>query len=148
MGVRYDYFAAADDAGALARLHGDLGAVDDEFGLTGLKGADPELVLGPVEAVLTGRSVAEVEDDPRFVHLISDPQAEDRYLVTLTGTLRDALAGARPEQLEQTATTVVSGPEDSAGWDADLLADFLQRLAELSRHARVPHQQLYCLISL
>ena len=133
VGTIYDYFSAAD-ASALALF--EDGPSDDEFGLLGLKGADPTGLLG------------EVEDDPRFTRLLSDPYDEGRWLVALTDTLRDHPALATPTRLNETATAVLSDEDPPRGWTEDLLADFLQRLATLSRQAHDRRAHLYCLMSL
>jgi hypothetical protein len=101
MGNIYDYYAATDDSQALALFAGD--SMDDPFGTLGLKGADPHLILGTVEAHLTGVSEEQVEAGPRFCALLNDAEPEGPWLVSLTDTLRDALAGATPERLLEAA---------------------------------------------
>ncbi|MFF1916794.1 hypothetical protein ACFVYE_35580 [Streptomyces sp. NPDC058239] len=70
--------------------------------------------------------------DPRFCELLNDPEHEGPWLVSLTDTLRDALAAATPERLLETATAWTH-TEDGGGQDPGLLADFLERLGELAR---------------
>lgn len=140
MGNIYDYYAATDDTQALSLFEDDC--MDDPFGTTGLKGADPYLFLPTVEAHLTGVSEEQVEADSRFCELLNDPGHDGPWLVSLTDTLRDALAAATPERLLETATTWTR-TEDGGGQDPGLLADFLGRLAELARDAG-PRRRLYC----
>ncbi|MEY9876790.1 hypothetical protein ABH931_006301 [Streptacidiphilus sp. MAP12-33] len=144
MGNIYDYFAAADDAQALELFEDDC--MDDPFGTLGLKGADPYLMLGTVEAHLTDVSEEHVEADPRFCELLSDPDHEGHWLVSLTDTLRDALAAASAERLLEAATAWTL-TQDSARQDPGLMADFLGRLAELARDAG-QRRRLYCGMSL
>ncbi|MEU4180853.1 hypothetical protein [Streptomyces sp. NPDC026589] len=144
MGNIYDYYAATDDSQALALF--EDGCTDDPFGMLGLKGADPYLLLGTVEAHLTGVSEEQVEADPRFCELLNDAEHEGPWLVSLTDSLRDALATATPERLLETATAWTH-TEDGDGEDPALLADFLERLSELARDAR-PRRSLYCGMSL
>ncbi|MFI6875628.1 hypothetical protein ACIBL6_19530 [Streptomyces sp. NPDC050400] len=144
MGNIYDYYAAADDRQALALFEDDC--MDDPFGTLGLKGADPYLLLGTVEAHLTGVSEEQVEADSRFCGLLNDPEHEGPWLVSLTDSLRDALAAATPERLLDTATAWTH-TEDGGGQDPQLLADFLGRLGELARDAG-PRRRLYCGMSL
>jgi hypothetical protein len=146
MGNLYSYFSAADDTAALALF--EAGPQDDDFGTLGLKGADPYDLLGDVQAQLTGCSPETAEDNPRFGQLLSDPHNEGKWLVTLTHEVRDALAQTDPEQLRRTASALVHGEDTAPGWGEDLLADFLERLAALSRQAYKQQQSLYCLISL
>ncbi|MFG3259859.1 hypothetical protein [Streptomyces sp. NPDC048172] len=120
--------------------------MDDPFGTLGLKGADPHLLLGTVEAHLTGVPEEQVEADPRFCQLLNAPAHEGPWLFSLTDALRDALAAATPErQLE--AATAWTHTEDGGGQDPQLLADFLERLGELARDAG-PQRRLYCGMSL
>ncbi|MFJ9917451.1 hypothetical protein [Actinacidiphila glaucinigra] len=144
MGNVYDYYAATDDTQALALFEGDV--IADPFGTVGLKGADPYLILGTVEAHLTGVSEEQVEADPRFCALLNDAEHEGSWLVSLTDTLRDVLAAATPKRLLE-AATAWTHTEDGGGEDPVLMADFLERLAELARDAS-PRRRLYCGISL
>ncbi|MFJ6610784.1 hypothetical protein ACIQPT_10935 [Streptomyces sp. NPDC091289] len=144
MGNIYDYYAATDDRQALALFEAD--SADDPFGTLGLKGADPYLLLGTVEAHLTEVSEEQVEADPRFCELLNDPESEGPWLVSLTDGLRDALAAATPGRLLEAATAWTC-TEDGDGQDPGLLADFLERLSELARDAG-PRQRLYCGMSL
>ncbi|MQS14777.1 hypothetical protein F7Q99_21560 [Streptomyces kaniharaensis] len=143
MGNIYDYYAATDDTQALGVF--EDGRIDDPFGTVGLKGVDPYLLLGAVEAHLTGVPEEQVEADPRFCELLSDPQHEGHWLVSLTDSLRDALAVATSGRLQE-AAFVWTLAEDGAGQDAELVADFLRRLAELARDAG--QRGLYCGMSL
>lgn len=65
MGVLYGYFAAADDDDAVRAVVRD----DGEPSGTGydqlvIKGIDPVVELAPAEALMTGRSAADVRCDP------------------------------------------------------------------------------------
>jgi hypothetical protein len=146
MGNLYSYFCAADDSTALALF--EAGPQDDDFGMLGLKGADPYDLLGGVQAQLTGCSLDAAEGNPRFGHLLSDPHDEGKWLVTLTREVRDALAHATSEQLGGTADGLIAGEDPPGGWEVDLLAEFLERLAALSCQAYRRQQGLYCLMSL
>ncbi|MFF2367867.1 hypothetical protein ACFVU0_34850 [Streptomyces sp. NPDC058122] len=144
MGNIYDYYAATDDAQALTLFEGD--GMDDPFGTLGLKGAHPYMVLGTVEAHLTGMSEEHVKADSRFCELLNDPAEEGPWLVSLTDSLRDALAAATPEHLLE-AATAWTRTADGGGADPELMADFLRRLGELARDA-APGRRLYCGMSL
>ncbi|WP_045303332.1 hypothetical protein [Saccharothrix sp. ST-888] len=109
--------------------------IDYPFGTVDLKGADPYLQLGAVEAHLTGVPKEQVEAAPRFCELLSDPQHEGHWLVSLTDSLRDALAVATSGRLQEVAS-VWTLTENRAGQDAGLVTDFLRRLADLARDAK------------
>ncbi|AJE39156.1 hypothetical protein [Streptomyces nodosus] len=145
MGNLYDYFAAADDTAAAALFTDGPGS--DPFGTVGLKGVDPDLLLGTIEARLSGLPPEEVETDPRFTRLLSDPGHESSWLVTLTDRLRDSLATASAARLHDAAAAWASSEGEPAE-QAALTADFLDRLAALSRHARKKRYGLYCRMSL
>ncbi|MFD7875847.1 hypothetical protein ACFV5G_17380 [Streptomyces sp. NPDC059766] len=144
MGNIYDYYAATGDTQALALFKDD--SMGDLFGTLGLKGADPYLILGTIEAHLTGVSEEQVEADPRFCALLNDAEHDGPWLVSLTDTLRDALAAATPERLLE-AATAWTHTEDGGGEDPGLMADFLERLGQLARDA-APLRHLYCGMSL
>ncbi|GAA4985311.1 hypothetical protein [Kitasatospora paranensis] len=143
MGSIYDYYAAADDVRALAAFQD--GRIDDLFGTVGIKGTDPYTLLGTVQAFLMGASDEEIKADPRFCTLLSDPQDDGRWLVSLPDALRDALASATSSRLGEAATACTL-TEDGAWHDAELIADFLVRLADLARDAG--QRALYCGMSL
>jgi len=146
MGNLYDYFAAQDDETAAGTLEDSPDP--NRFEVIDVKGIDPAVQLGTLEALLRGIAYAEVTAQPRHSMLISNPGAESRWVVTLTDTLRDALADATAEQLVQVAVPWSHTEEFSGRGDADLLADLLGRFADLARNARARHDRLYCWMSL
>ena len=145
VGNLYDYFAADDDAAAATLEH----SPDPErFAVLDVRGIEPAVQLATLEALLRGIDYGQVAADPRQCALVSDPHSEERYVVTLTDTLRDALADANAEQLAETAIAWSATEEFRGHGDADLLADFSNRFAELARTARSRGQRLYCWMSL
>lgn len=146
VGNLYDYFAADDDAAAAATL--EYSPDPERFDVLDAKGIEPAVQLATLESLLRGIDYEQVAAHPRQCALLSDPHSEDRWVVTLTDTLRDALADANAEQLVQAATTWSTTEEFRGYGDADLLADFLQRFAALARTARDRGQRLYCWMSL
>lgn len=142
MGNLYYYFAADDDAAAAATLEH---APDPErFDVLDVRGIEPTVQLATLEALLRGIDYELVAADPRQSALLSDPQDEERWVVTLSDTLRDALANADTEQLAGVAIAWSATEEFRGHGDADLLSDFLNRFAELARTARGRGQRLYC----
>lgn len=88
MGNIYDYYAATDDGHALALFEDDR--MDDPFGTLGLKGADPYLLLGTVEAHLTGVSEEQVEAGPRFCEPLNEAEHNVRPAGSRSGATRYA----------------------------------------------------------
>ncbi|WP_405715708.1 MULTISPECIES: hypothetical protein [unclassified Streptomyces] len=148
MGNLYDYFSAPDDPTALAAF--DQGVEEAGHPVLPVKGIDPYVQLGQAEGLLTGTPYDEVSSLPRFNRLLSSPEDESRWLVTLTDELRDALAAERPGGFGAVAETWSRIEEFGGVVPPDELAGFLMGLADLAERARThpePHR-LYCLMSL
>ncbi|PPK63444.1 hypothetical protein V5P93_001053 [Actinokineospora auranticolor] len=144
--VLCDYFAApSDDAAA-----GALEAFDVEF--VDFKNADPFVLFGKLEALLTGATYGAVTADPRQGDLIA---AEDECLVvSVTDALTTALATATPEALAAAAAAWTGADEwfgpalepsaaDLAGL-ADYLLTGLTATAALATSAQARGERLYC----
>ena len=145
MGNLYDYFAAADDQTAAATF--DDAPDPKVLKVLDVKGIEPFIQLGTLEALLRDVDYDAVTEEPRHCCLLTDPDSESKWVVTLTDTLRDALAEASEARLAEVAIPWSQTEEFqySASEDlADLLADFLGRFAELARHARDQQLRLYC----
>lgn len=99
MGNLYDYFAADNDETAAATL--EHAPDPSHFDVLDAKGIDPVLPPATLEALLRGIDYAQVWADPRRCELLTDPQDQSRWVVTLTDTLRDALAIASADRLAQ-----------------------------------------------
>ncbi|WP_326767162.1 hypothetical protein OG978_23865 [Streptomyces sp. NBC_01591] len=148
MGNLYDYFSAPDDPTALATFGQGVEAAG--LPMLPVKGIDPYVQLGRAESMLTGTPYDDVTSLPRFNRLLSSPEDESRWLVTLTDELRDALAAARPGGFTAVAEAWSRIEEFGGECRPDELADFLNMLADLAEEARArpePHR-LYCLMSL
>lgn len=144
VGNLYDYFAADDDATAAATF--EHSPNPERFAVLDVRGIEPAVQLATLESLLRGIDYEQVAADPRQCALLTDPHSEERWVVTLTDTLRDALADA--DQLAHTAIAWSATEEFRGQGDADLLGDFLNRFATLARTARSRGQRLYCWISL
>lgn len=145
MGNLYDYFAAPDDVTAAPTL---ADAPDTrQFEVLGVKGIDPVVQISTLEALLRDISYEEVIANPRAGMLVS-PEAEEQWVVTLSDTVRDALADADRERLAQVAVPWSQTEEFGRGADPEALDAFLVTLAELARDARNRDHHLYCWISL
>ena len=146
VGNLYDYFAADDDAAAAATLEH---SPDPKcFDVLDVRGIEPVVQLATLEVRLRGIDYAQVAADPRQCALLSDPSREYRWVVTITDTLRDALANAHTEQLTQAAVAWSTTEEFRGHGDSDLLCGILNRFATLARTALSRGQHLYCWMSL
>ncbi|MFU8876450.1 hypothetical protein [Micromonospora sp. SL4-19] len=111
------------------------------------KGVDPT-GLARLEEILTGRSYDEVSADPRQAALIGPARHEELdggMVLSVTDTLRDALASLEPSALPQVAREWASAEFDATAGDS--LTLFLVALTELARRAAADSNRLYCCIS-
>ena len=111
-----------------------------------VRGYDPMVTMGTLEALLTDRPYDEVTADPRWGGA-PGPADEDSGVVSLTDTLRNAIAAASDEALAAAAEPWSRTEELRQDGDdvpvADHL-DFLRRLRELARTAVADGHGLYC----
>ena len=133
-----DYFLAPDDATAVTAL-ADGGPGSTSFPIVEAKGMDPVVTMGNLESILTGRPYGVVVGAPRQGHAVSD--ASDAVVVSITDSLRDALAGASSGELDDAGARLATTAE-LAGSDPAGVTDFVHRLAGLARGADAGH--LYC----
>jgi hypothetical protein len=108
------------------------------------------VTLGTLEELLTGRPYDEIAADPRCGAAVLDgePPDPDRGVVTLTDSLRDALAGADDERLAA-VVQLWSRSEELSDPDGDELIHeehmtFLRPLRDLAASALAKGQHLYC----
>ncbi|MEV6048801.1 hypothetical protein [Streptomyces xanthochromogenes] len=145
MGVIYGYFAAADDddaVRAVVREDGEPTATGyDGFDVNGM---DPTTDLLPAEVVLTGRSAESVQADPRHGHLLASIDEGELLCLTLTDSLRDALAGADRSLLREVAREWATSDVFWTPPDPEGLAEFLARAADLAGRAVARGHRLYC----
>jgi hypothetical protein len=172
VGIDLAYFSAEDDesaAAAEARPGGPLGwptvtgqrkaglfrkepiveSLGPAYKGFHTRGYDPAVNLGTLESLLRGIDYDNLQDNPRWggSPIESDPP-EDRAVVTVTDTLRDALADASDDDLRQVAEPWSRTEElTQVGWEDTTLEDhleFLNQLRALAHSARQHGQRLYC----
>src|SRR6476469_2753700 len=96
-----DYFTAPDDKTAEHAIADG----PEALGCPTLpaKGIDPSIAAGELESLLTGVSLGDVEAMDRHCRRVREDD-EPPFVVTVTDTLRDALAGATDDVLRQVAS--------------------------------------------
>ncbi|MFI6444273.1 hypothetical protein [Kitasatospora sp. NPDC050543] len=146
MGILYDYFSARDDRAAASAFA--EGPADRGFDTVPVKGVDPQILLGRAAALLLDQPLALVTTHARYGRLVSDPDAESVWILTLPDDLRDALADAGGERLAAVAGPWSRAEEFSGEGDPVDLAGFLDQLAALARRARAAGRGLYCRVCL
>ena len=177
MGIDLAYFAAPDDDAALEaerRPGGPLGwphvtahrraglfrkepvmmQLGPAFDGFSTRGYDPVVVLGTLEGLLTDRAPDAVRDDPRSGGSVGDdPEADqDHGVVTVTDSLRDALAIADDARLSEVVGAWGETEElRQHGWEDVSQAEhleFLAALRDLAGRASRSGGRLYCYFEL
>lgn len=146
MGVLYDYFSAPNDEEAAKALtvEGGPGAPDSGYDAVALKGIDPIVQLGTLEALLTATPYDDVIDDPRSGTMLAASEEYDQLVVTLSGSLVSALAAADDDGLAQVAVPWSQADEFGGGVSPDDLTPVLRDLAALARRAESSGSLVYC----
>ncbi len=112
------------------------------------KGVDPAIALARLEEILTGRPFGEVSADPRQAALIGPIRQEEidgRMVVSVTDTLRDALASLEASALREVARQWAIAEFASSAEDS--LTLFLTALTDLARRAVGRNERLYCCVT-
>src|SRR4051794_10195567 len=109
MGVLYDYFSAADDDEAVSVQGWPAGPACPPNGvepkdMIDLKGIDPAVMLGTLEALLTGVPYDQLLRHPRnTVPLTPWEDGEEQGVVTIADEVTAVLAGASDDRLREVA---------------------------------------------
>ncbi|KOU33754.1 hypothetical protein [Streptomyces sp. WM6378] len=145
MGVLYGYFAAADDddaVRAVVREDGEPIATGYD-GFDG-NGVDPVISLLPAEVLLTGRAVEVVEADARRGHVVAMIDEGEVLCLSLTDSLRDALASTDRASLHGVARDWAASDVFDTPPDPDDIVGFLNQAADLADGAIEWGYRLYC----
>jgi hypothetical protein len=140
--VMCDYFSAASDEVAVGVLDAPGGPDASVFDVLSLKDVDPVVVMPRLEGILTDCTYDEACARPRSGQLLSDPEAEGAFVISVSDTLRDALATASDDQLG-----VAAGPfaaVEELGFTHTKTLELLNRLSGLARRAVAEERRLYC----
>jgi hypothetical protein len=147
MGVLFGYFAAASDETAASAINVDGGpasAWPHPFETVALKGIDPVVQMGTLEALLTEVDYETVANNPRSGHSVAIRDEGERIILTITDELQAALAGADAALLREVAVPWSQTDEFEPGADPADLAGVLGELASLVQGATVRGERLYC----
>jgi hypothetical protein len=140
-----DYFSAPSDEAAARAIEIDVDLREPPYDVLQMKNLIPGYHLVPVEAYLTGRSVAAVEENPRNGLQLAGTEDHEAEVVTLSDELIASLASASSERLAD-AAEAWSHFEDFQGTDTSGLIGFLSDLASLARRATARNERLYCFL--
>ncbi|MFF2023545.1 hypothetical protein ACFVW2_17375 [Streptomyces sp. NPDC058171] len=143
--VTCTYFSAPDDGSALGVLDAFGGPDRTTFDVVSLKGIDPVVVIAQLEAVLTACTYGEARGRPRSGQLLSSPEAEDAFVISVSDTLQEALASAAPSSLSEAAGPWCASDElQELGTTPEEAIEVLESLAGLAGRARAAGSRLYC----
>ena len=144
-----DYFSAADDNAAVAVVDLPGGPGQASLDVVSLKNIDPVVCMASLEAIMAGCSYQEALRRPRSGQLLSSPDAESAFVVSVSDTLHELLAVASEDDLARAAESWSLTDELRMGRaDADRAAGMLADLAGLAQRARVSDSHLYCWLAL
>ena len=108
----------------------------------------PPVQTGTLQTILVGEASQDPAEDPENGRLVVGEE-HGPWVVTVTDTLRDALASADEAQLLWVAGQWAATEELAAdGWTAEDALGVLVELAGLARHATSESLRLYCWICL
>ena len=176
MGIDLAFFAAPDDEAALEaerRAGGPLGwpevtghrksglfrkepivtELGPAFDRFSGRGYDPVVNMGTLEELLTGRDLESIIEDPRSGGSPAEGDAPEGHgVITLTDSLRDALADADDSRLAEVVGPWSRTEElEQPGWEDVTEAehlDFLRALRDLALSAKGAGHRLYCYFDL
>ncbi len=148
MGVVFDYFSAPSDkvaATAINRIGGPSVPSEDTpplpaFDTFQTKGVDPIVMLGRLEALLTGREYRDIKHGKT----VAVEDGGERLVIALTDSISAALADADDARLASVALPWSRIEEFWGQVNPEELASWLGELAALSRRARERSERLYC----
>ncbi|MFJ9901015.1 hypothetical protein ACIQPR_47690 [Streptomyces sp. NPDC091280] len=140
-----DYFLAADDQAAVTVLQVLGGPSRADLDVVLLENFDPVAAIPQLEAIMTGCSFEEASDHSRSGQMLSDPQGEGAFVVSLRDTLTAALASASQDDLLRFAEPWSRTDElEQLGMSVEVTAEILEVLAGLARRAQASSERLYC----
>ncbi|MCZ7435237.1 hypothetical protein O7598_02405 [Micromonospora sp. WMMC241] len=145
MGILCDYFSAPDDDAA-ATVADVLGGPRSASGfeVVELKGIQPVVQLGTLEALLTGVAYDVVTENPRWGQAVAVRHDGELLVISLTDELHAALADASESRLREVAVPWSETEEFWGRGEPSLLAEVLIELAGLARRATARSERLYC----
>ncbi|MGY1502117.1 hypothetical protein ACW4TU_36970 [Streptomyces sp. QTS52] len=143
--VMCEYFSASDDGTAVRVLDQPGGPDTARFDVVPLKGVDPVVVMVQLESILTGCTYDEATERPRSGQLLSSPEAESAFIVSVSDTLQEALASATHVSLAEAAGPWSETDElRQYGLTTEAATGVLYLLSGLASRARSAGCRLYC----
>jgi hypothetical protein len=155
MGVLTDYFSAPSDETAASALDRVGGPGQPSAGSSPLppfdtfqaKGLDPYVIVGKLEAALTGQDYRAITADTQYGRLVAKRGAQGPWVVTVSSPLQAALSLAGSGKLARAAAEW-SQAEELGGASPEEMIGVLEGLSGLARRATAKKDHLYCWVCL
>ncbi|MFG3283245.1 hypothetical protein [Streptomyces sp. NPDC048111] len=140
-----DYFSAPHDDAAVGILDQPGGPGASGFDVVPLAGIDPCVTMASLEAILTGCTYDEASARPRAGRILSSPDHESAFIISLSDTLQEALASASHQGLADAAAAWAETDElRASGVTGDTADEVLILLSTLAARAGAGQRRLYC----
>ncbi|TLP62487.1 hypothetical protein [Microbispora triticiradicis] len=153
MGVFFDYFRAATDDAAADVFDWPAGPTCPPPGTepkdsAELKNIDPHVMMGTLEALLTGNRYEDITARPRHAATLRFSDDGGQGVLTVTDEFTSALAAANDDQIRALAHPWSQTEEFWGLADPAELTELLQDLRDLAVRATQHQHHLYCWTSL
>lgn len=153
MGVLYDYFRAATDGEAVDVFDWPTGPTCRPPGVepkdsAELKNIDPHVMMGTLEALLTGGRYEDITARPRHSAPLRFSEDGGQGVMTVTDEFTSALAATTDDRIRAVAQPWSETEEFWGHADPADLAELLHDLRDLAVRATRHRHHLYCWMSL
>lgn len=155
MGVLTDYFSAPSDESAASALDRVGGPGQPSAGPSPLppfdtyqaKSLDPYVIMGRLEAALTGQDYRAITARPQYGHLVAKQGAQGPWVTKVSSALQAALSLAGRDELARAAAKW-SQAEELGGASPGEMTGILEGLSGLACRATAKDEHLYCWVCL
>lgn len=144
MGVINTYFIASNDAAAASVVETGPDAANGPV----LDAVDPTVQAGTLQELLTGEPYDTITGERSWARLVSEPDHDSAWVVSLPGAFTAALADASDERLAEVVGPWSETEEFWGAGDPEYLLPMLRDWRALARTARERGEALYCWNSL
>lgn len=142
MGVINTYFIASSHEAAAAAVG------EGPAGLPAVDAVDATVQAGTLLALLTGRDYDEIVSDTSWARLVSDPDDESAWVVSMPDAFTSALAAASDEKLAEVVGPWSQTEEFWGSGDPEQLLPMLREWRDLALRAADEGAALYCWMAL
>ena len=142
----YTYFAATSDTEAAAIADSVAGPATGVHPI--VDGVDPVIQGATLLSLIDGRDYDDIVDDPEWARLVSSPESQEAWVVSMPHSFTAGLAEASEADLVKVADPWSKTEEFWGQATAEDLFPLLLELRGLALSVRGTEARLYCWISL